>query len=274
LITRLIVFLVDHDAPVFIRVEPIFNDFLELLDLLFFELFQFQKVFLGEALDSFNLAHQTLNVNVNILILIIHRLWERTWTGPLAELREYCGGLLVQGHDVSTVTAGARSSALLLHVANSWRSVRFGPTRAAAILGAVLASITRFVRFVFLKVLVKFLLVLIKINIFSKKEVITDEIVFLEVSQISLFFSIRIFKTFLHFNLIFVLSSPRFIRSLHGFCLSLAIFFTVSFLSLKVFFSCKAFAVEHTHIKAVLFIFVLRFLVVTLSSSFIKFFFH
>ena len=150
---------------------------------------------------------------MNILILIIHRFRKCARVRLFVEIWKNWRGLLIQHCDVSAVASGS-CSALFLHVANSWRTIWLWPTWATAVLWTIFAWITRFIRFILLKILVKLVLILVQINIITKKEVITDKIIFLKVIHLFLFFNIWLFKTLLHFNLIFIMTSSRFIRSL------------------------------------------------------------
>jgi len=150
---------------------------------------------------------------MDVLILIIHCFWKRTWIRLFVKIWKNRRRLLILHRDISSVTSGS-SSALFLHVTNSRRSIWFWSTWAPAVLWTIFTCITHFVRFVFLKVLVKFVLVLIQFYILTKKEVITNKIVFLKVVHFFLFLIICIFKTLLNFNLIFIIASSRFIWGL------------------------------------------------------------
>ena len=127
LISGVVVFRIYHDAPIFIGIKSIFDNFLKLFNFFFLEVFQLQKVFLGKRLDGLDLTHQPFNVNMDIFVLIIHSFRKRTGTRPDA-VEAQLGGrrfLSLSYHcDVSASAATSLGGTLLLpHVGNPWSSI-------------------------------------------------------------------------------------------------------------------------------------------------------
>ena len=76
LVADIVVFLVNHNRPVFVRVEPLIQTGLVLVKLLLLKDSELLQFILAELVHCFNLAHESLHIHRYIAVLVAVGLGE------------------------------------------------------------------------------------------------------------------------------------------------------------------------------------------------------